>query len=148
MLLRAQTIRPLAAWICCILLGACVPHLPEAASNPPPPDSYRVEAFEIGDGDVSRTVRGALVTSAFFPALNARPLLGRLFTHKEHQVETSRVLLLSHSFWQKHLGGQPDRIGTLLQVNGQPLTIIGVLPSSFDVPSGVDLWLPSADAER
>ena len=77
----------------------------------------------------------------------ARPLLGRLFTREEHQAETSRVVLLSHRFWRERLRGQPDRIGTLLQVNGQPFTIIGVLPNSFDIPSGVDLWLPIGHAE-
>ena len=144
--MSAHCIRPLTAGVGCLLLGACLPHLPEAASEPPP-DSYRVEAFEVGDGDVSRTVRGALVTSAFLPATNAHPLLGRLFTREEHQAETSRVVLLSHRFWRERLRGQPDRIGTLLQANGQPFTIIGVLPNSFDIPSGVDLWLPIGHAE-
>jgi hypothetical protein len=140
----ARCIRNVTVVSCCLLLAACFPQLPEAVHQPPP-DSYRVEEFQIGDSDASTTVRSATVTSAFFPAVNARPWLGRLFTSEEHQARGSRVVLLSHRFWQEQLGGQPERMGTLLHVNGQPLTIIGVMPSPFNVPSGVDIWLPGAD---
>ena len=76
--------------------------------------------------------RGALVSGSYFGVLNLRPALGRLIVPEdEPQIGESAVVVLSHDYWQRQLGGDPDVLGQLLTVNGQDLEIIGVAPAGF-----------------
>jgi len=52
--------------------------------------------------------------------------------------------MLSKRFWQQQFGGNPQIIGTTVHLNGQAFTVIGIMPTMFDVPSGVDIWVPKA----
>jgi len=74
------------------------------------------------------------------------PVLGRLFSADERSGEGERVLLLSWGVWRRLYGGQRDVIGGSLELNGEPWTIIGVMPRDAVRPNGVpvpvDLWVP------
>jgi putative ABC transport system permease protein len=90
---------------------------------------------------------GAGVTSNFFPLLGVRPLLGRTF----HAVETptseeQRVVVLSHRLWQNRYGSDPKILGKPITVNGEPYTVIGIMPPRFGFPIWAELWLPPATA--
>ena len=76
--------------------------------------------------------RGALVSGSYFEVLNLRPALGRLITSDdEPRVGESAVVVLSHDYWQRQFGGDPNVLGEVLTVNGQELEIIGVAPDGF-----------------
>jgi predicted permease len=75
---------------------------------------------------------GMYVSGSYFPILGIRPALGRLFTRADDNVPGANyIAVLSHGFWETHLGSNPSVIGRQITVNGQKLTIIGVGPREF-----------------
>jgi len=72
-------------------------------------------------------VFGGRVTPNYFDVLGVRPILGRSFRPEEE--EGADVALVTQSFWQKRLGGDPNVIGRSITVDGTPHIIVGVLPN-------------------
>ena len=91
-------------------------------------------------------VRGQRVTASFFDVLRARPMLGTLFTPDHEIAGSGHVIVVSHGFWQRHLGGDPAAVGRTVTVNGESYTVAGVMPAGFAYPPGssqpADLWMP------
>ena len=76
--------------------------------------------------------RGMLVSGSYFPGLSLRPALGRLFTERDDQgIGGAFTAVLSYNYWRSRLGSDPDIVGKVIVVNGQPLTIVGVAPKGF-----------------
>ena len=71
-------------------------------------------------------------------------LLGRGFLPEEYGSGSRQVVMVSHRLWQLRFRGDPRIIGTTMRLNGQAFTVIGIMPPTFDVPSGVDIWMPKA----
>lgn len=72
------------------------------------------------------------VTGNYFSLLGVQPALGRLIrTGEGLPGRTDRVVVLGHSTWQQRFGGDPSVVGRTAMVNGQPCTIIGVVPAEF-----------------
>ncbi len=100
-----------------------------------------------GAGEAER-VTGVPVTEGFFALLGVRPWLGRDFTAEECRWGAPRTAILSHAFWQRRLGAKADVIGGSITLDGAPVTIVGVLPPSFDFAGTfspgrpADLFLP------
>ncbi|QSQ12313.1 ABC transporter permease [Myxococcus landrumensis] len=91
-----------------------------------------------GAGD-AEMVRGATVVGDFFSAFGVTPLLGRTFTGAERDAP---VVVLSHARWLKE-GGTPQVLGSTMTLSGQPYTVVGVMPPSFQIPHpSTDVWLP------
>jgi putative ABC transport system permease protein len=86
-----------------------------------------------GRGDTERVPR-LLVTSGYFRALGVRPAMGRLFTADEDRPSPPDVIVVSAGFWQRRFGGEAGIIGATVTLNGNPATIVGVLPSGFVHP--------------
>lgn len=93
------------------------------------------------------------VTSNMFNMLGRTAALGRTFTIGEE----SGVVVLSDGYWRRRFGGDPNIVGQVLSVSGQPLEVLGVMPADFVFPysgmlgpsgftrvTGVDMWLPIA----
>lgn len=101
-----------------------------------------------GDGEPER-LPGASVAANFFTTLGVAPFIGRGFLADENTPGQNRVVVLSHSFWQRHYGGDPNVSGRTVTLNGNPHTIVGVMPATFRHPDpGVavppELWSPLA----
>lgn len=94
-----------------------------------------------GDGPPEH-LTGARVTRSFFEVLGVSPTLGRVFLPEEDVEGGARVVVLGHELWQRRLGGRPDVVGSILTLNDEPYTIIGVAPPGFDEPRGAQLWAP------
>ena|SRR5215469_13768140 len=127
----------------CILLTACV-QTREANVATPPAASFQVGSFELQESGSSQKVRGASVSPVFFQTANTPTFLGRSFLPGEYGSGSPQVVMLSHRFWQQRFGGDPRVIGSTMRLNGQAFTVVGIMPTTFDVPSGVDLWVPKA----
>lgn len=84
------------------------------------------------------------MSAGFFDALGVRPLLGRSFLPGEDQPGADPVLLLSYSYWQRELGGDPSVLGRTLQMNDRTHTIVGVLPPFPEYPGENDVYMPSS----
>jgi putative ABC transport system permease protein len=95
----------------------------------------------IGEDEPSR-VRGQSVSAAFFTMLEAEPLLGRTFLAEEEKPGQSKVVVLSHGFWQRRFGGDPGIVGRNLTLDGSVYTVVGVMPAGFQFLREVDLWTP------
>src|SRR5438874_1181945 len=104
--------------------------------------AYREARGMVGGALAPEYVRGAEVTAAFFSLFGVQPVLGRTFTAEEQEPTGPPVVLLSHGFWQERFGAEPGIVGRSLVMDGAPVTIVGVLPASFDFPTGVRFWKP------
>jgi len=98
-------------------------------------------------GEPAERLQGLTVSSDFFPALGVQPVLGRLPDSEEFNLTQgpNRVAMLSHRFWLRRFGGDPNAVGRTLRLNGEPAEIIGVMPDSFENPllwGSIDLWMP------
>jgi len=74
------------------------------------------------------------LTASAFTMLSARPLAGRLFTSEEGAPNAPGVAMLSYGLWQEQFGGRMDAVGEIVQLDGQPYTIAGVMPRTFAFP--------------
>ena len=92
-----------------------------------------------GAGDPDR-IRVTAASASLFTVLGARPLIGSLFAAKD---ETSPVVVLSESLWRQRFGADRGVLGRLVQLDGQPHTIVGVLPDALAYPDRQSrAWVP------
>ena len=80
-------------------------------------------------------VHGFAFSSDVFHALRVQPTLGRGYTAEEDHGG-KQVIVLSHEFWQRRLGGRSDVLGLTLKTGDQPRSVIGVMPAGFTVVEG------------
>jgi putative ABC transport system permease protein len=98
-------------------------------------------AFNLtGSGEPVR-VWGVRVTDNYLRTLGVRPAIGRDFLPAEDAPGRGDVAILGDGFWSRQFGRRADIIGQVLQIDGSPVTIIGVMPRDFQ---GWDLILPAA----
>ncbi len=89
------------------------------------------------------TLSGARVSPSLFPLLSSTPQLGRLFMEEEARDGADGVVLLSHGVWTRRFGSDGDIVGTLVDLDGEPHTVVGVLPEGFDFPNpDNEFWTP------
>lgn len=83
-------------------------------------------------GGQTESGEGFLVSGSYFPVLGIRPAIGRLLGPADDQsIGSNFVAVLSHNYWESHLGADPGVLNSTVVVNGQSLTIVGVAPSGF-----------------
>ena len=101
-----------------------------------------------GHGDPQH-IQAVMVANNFFHTLGITPALGRTFLPTEHQKGATPVALLAYSFWQQQFAGDPLVLGNTVNFDNRAVTIIGVLPQSFDFASvfspglRVDFFIPA-----
>jgi predicted permease len=107
------------------------------------PDNYRLT----GRGE-PQPATGMEVIGNFFEVLGVQPAMGRLFTAEEMRQGAHPVALLEYPYWRRQFAGDPAIVGKEIDLNGSPVTVVGVLPASFDFGavfspgSKVDLIVP------
>ncbi|MEE8587421.1 MAG: ABC transporter permease [Acidobacteriota bacterium] len=79
------------------------------------------------------------VSANLLPNLGVSPMLGRGFAVGEDQQGADPVVLLTHGFWQRRFGAKQEIIGQTLNLDGNPFTVIGVLPREFLFPPPIHL---------
>jgi predicted permease len=87
-----------------------------------------------GQGEPER-LSGVPVSDNFFQTLGVEPQIGRLFTADECRWHGPKVTLISHGLWDRRFADDPAIVGKTLTIDEQPVTVIGVLPASFDFAS-------------
>lgn len=95
----------------------------------------------IGEGEPLR-VSAQNVSSAFFAMLGAEPILGRTFLPEEEKTGQRKVVVLSHGFWRRRIGGDPAVLDRTLTLDGSAYTVVGVMPAGFRFLRDADLWTP------
>ncbi|HSR49582.1 MAG TPA: ABC transporter permease [Acidobacteriota bacterium] len=97
-----------------------------------------------GDGEPLR-LSVSFATYSLLPTLGVDPLHGRFFQEEEDLPESGNVMVLSYGLWKQKFAGDPQVIGRKVQINGQSVEVVGVMPAGFDFPSGdVQAWMPLA----
>jgi predicted permease len=86
-----------------------------------------------GSGEPER-LTSVPVTETFFDVLGVQPAIGRSFTPEEFQgtYRAPPAMLLSYSFWRRRFASDPSVVGRKLTLDNGPVTVVGVLPASFD----------------
>ncbi len=109
--------------------------------------AYREGEFNVAGVDEPLRLRGARVTSSFFPATGATPVAGRLFG-SEADVPGRRVVVLSDGSARRLFGGPESAIGRNLMLDGAPHQVVAVVRSAFRFPPKVEIWAPLAFERR
>ncbi|QYM80667.1 ABC transporter permease [Horticoccus luteus] len=96
-----------------------------------------------GRGDPVQ-VQGFMASQDYLPTLGLQPLFGRNFSAAEDRPGGAPVVLVSYNFWRQTLHADPAALGQSLTIDGQPHTVIGILPPALSsIPfNQVELWTP------
>jgi putative ABC transport system permease protein len=105
-----------------------------------------ITAFDLGNrnisgGDRPERVFTGLALADPFSAFGVHPAAGRGFTEPELAPNGPPAAILSYRMWQSRFGGDPAIVGRAIHVNGQPATVVGVMPPELLI-LGTDLWIP------
>ncbi|HKG60276.1 MAG TPA: ABC transporter permease [Pyrinomonadaceae bacterium] len=97
-------------------------------------------------------VWGQVVSANYFDVLQVKPILGRAFLPDEDKTAgANHVVVLSHSFWQRRMAGDPNIVGKTVQLNNRAYEVIGVTPDYFvgtKFALALDFWTPMSMAEE
>ena len=92
---------------------------------------YQRASYMLPTGSGSEQVAGLRVSDGFFRVLGVKPVLGRDFYEGEDLPSAPRAVMLTYGAWQRRYAGRKDVIGQAVNLSGNPYTIVGVLPESF-----------------
>lgn len=97
-----------------------------------------------GTSQPAERVRSAMVSASLFNVLGIVPGLGRVLIPEDNHVDPPAVVVLGHDFWVRRFGADPSVVGRIVDFEGFPMTVVGVLRSSAELPnSQVDVWAPA-----
>ena len=110
---------------------------------------YRINLT--GSGEPEELI-GMDVTPDFFPTLGVAPIVGRIFADEEGPEGHDAVAILSYGLWQRRFAGDAGVVGRTVQLNGRPVTIVGVMPPDTRLfikrwsltGKPAELWMPFA----
>ena len=124
-------------------------------SGSPSFDGYAVYTsdgtFTLGRGRESRQIRGGAASADFFPLLGVRPARGRFFLPDEDDTSNpAHVVVLGDALWRSQFAADSAILGKTVDINGEPLTVIGIAPRGFTGVqlSRVDAWIPMSLGSR
>jgi putative ABC transport system permease protein len=106
--------------------------------------AYRNWSVNLSGTGPAERLEGYRVEPGTFELLGVRPLVGRTFGPEEAR-RGERVVVLSHSLWQRRFGGDRSVVGRKVSLNREPWTVVGVMPKGFEFPQfnfKGDLWGP------
>ena len=88
--------------------------------------------------------RAAQASAGLFRVLGITPLYGRNIELDDNRAELPTVVVLGHGYWQRRFGGDPGIVGRAIDIEGFPMTVVGILPASAQLPDlQVDVWYPA-----
>ena len=97
---------------------------------------YRSRSFTLtGGGERGRWSSPARWATISFERSRVKPVLGRVFLPKKTRQVAAMSSVLGNGFWKSHFGGAPDVIGRTLTLDGEPYTVVGVMPARFSIAS-------------
>jgi predicted permease len=95
-----------------------------------------------GSGE-PQSVPATNVTPAVFSLLGTRVARGRLLTDDDARADAAHVALVSQELWRTRFGADTTLVGSQLTVDGNPVTVVGVMPPSFTIPgTAAQIWMP------
>jgi len=108
--------------------------------------THVLHSFSVTADDLNQVAHGELVSEDYFDVLKVEPAHGRFFdTNTEGVAGAPLVVVISHHLWANGFGSDPGVVGTVVRLNKNPATVIGVAPESFRGTKfglSMDLWVP------
>ena len=109
--------------------------------------AYTIRPANLG-GENAQSVRSVSCTPGVLRAFGVAPALGRLFVPTDEEKGAPLVAVLSHRLWQQAFAGDPGLVGRTIRLNGGNVTVVGIMPASFEFASpwmstaACQVWLP------
>jgi putative ABC transport system permease protein len=104
---------------------------------------YTPQPYNLAEKDTPERVTGGLMSQGIIPTFGVQPILGRNFTAEEDRPHGAPVAILSSALWKTRFGSNPNVLNETIKLDGEPYTIIGVMPADFYVLSRNELlWTP------
>ena len=101
--------------------------------------------FNLATQDAPERVDGEIVTASYFTTAGVAPIAGRVFSADEDKPGQPHVVVIAERLWRRRFHADPKLIGQALHVNGEPYTVIGIMPRTFDpLLEASELWVPAA----
>ena len=103
------------------------------------------------DRGLPEQARGAYLTANAFSVIGQPLLLGRDFGPEDERRGTDLAVIVGYRIWRNRYAGDPDVVGKLTRVNGQPAVIVGVMPEGMQFPQNTDIWavfVPNEEQEH
>jgi putative ABC transport system permease protein len=107
--------------------------------------AYRYRGYTLNQDGVPRRIASVEASPGLFDLLGVPPLLGRTFNPDEEAPGNERLVVLSHGAWENRFGADPAVLGRAVPLDGEPHTLVGVMPRGFSFPPGdteVEAWSP------
>jgi len=101
-------------------------------------------SFNLGVKGSPQRVVGTSVSPSLFGMLGVHPLLGRNFLPEEGQPGREKEVILSYGLWHRLFNSNPGVLGTSVDIDGVPYSIVGVMPEGFAYPDDSEIWGPIA----
>ncbi|MGB8508626.1 MAG: ABC transporter permease, partial [Pyrinomonadaceae bacterium] len=106
--------------------------------------AYSSSSAALTGTDAPQQIEGTLTSGDFFAVLGTQPALGRAYSRAE-ETPGSHVTVISHGLWQRRFGADANIVGRQILLDGEPTTVIGVMPDGFLFPldqTQTDFWSP------
>jgi predicted permease len=101
-------------------------------------------SFNVATRERPEQIEGSPQTPGFFTMMGLPLLMGRDFLPEEGEPGRDHVVVLSHRVWSKHFGADRDILGKEIRMNGEPYTVVGVMPPGMHDRLPYHLWVPLA----
>jgi hypothetical protein len=98
--------------------------------------------LNITESDHPQQVQGVHVSADYFAMLGAPVIAGRTFTAAEDSPNGGHVAVLSYGLWKSRYGGNPNTVGSSIQLDGQPYQVVGIIGPGLVTDTPIDLWVP------
>jgi putative ABC transport system permease protein len=105
-------------------------------------EATRSGAITLTDAGDPERLNVRMVTDGLFSMLGINARVGRTFLPEEDRAGGTPVALLSYGLWQRRFGGSQEIIGKAINLDAQPYTVVGILPSGFQILQPADIFLP------
>jgi len=112
---------------------------------------FHRQSFNLSETNEPERIVSLRASPSLFSTLQAAPALGRPFTDDEARPGAPATIVLSHDLWKNRFGSDRNILNRTIRLNGEPITVIGIMPEGFYFPSPrVQAWVPFAftDAQR
>ena len=101
-------------------------------------------SLTLADGAEPERYAGAAVSWDLFPTLGVPPALGRHFNSEDDRPGAEPVVIVSDDVWRRRYNGDAGIVGRRVLLNGNPHTVVGVMPPRFGFPENQKVWIPLA----
>ncbi|MGH7551672.1 MAG: ABC transporter permease, partial [Longimicrobiales bacterium] len=109
-------------------------------------ERFASDDFILTGQETPEALSGGYLSATLAPRLGVRPVLGRYLVPDDAQTGREKVVLLDDGFWRRRYGADRGVLGQRIMMNGDPYTIVGVMPSHLanfmEVGSARDVWVP------